>query len=272
MIDEQNLRAALLEQLRSWSLAGIGTLPRGTARPEDSLPPAELPIGTVGTAATETDSKSSPLPAPPAEALRPEPIDAAAPYGAPLPLVDRREVFRILSDEVAQCRCCAELVASRTQTVFGVGHLQPRLVFLGEAPGADEDRLGEPFVGAAGQLLNKIITAARLQRDEVYILNAIKCRPRNNRTPTDSEIATCRGYLERQLEILQPEFIVCLGGVAAKSLLQEKRPVSHLRKSFYTYRTSRVLVTYHPSYLLRDPSAKRLVWEDMQMLMREMGL
>lgn len=281
-MDVAELRRALLDQLHAWSLAGIETVPTGTAdrivldlggpaaaedsssAQRDAPPPASAGV------ADRNPPVAAPTSSPPEEI--PEPVDPQSPYGGALNADERRAVFRILSAEVSECRRCPELVASRSRTVFGVGNLQPRLVFLGEAPGADEDRVGEPFVGAAGQLLNKIIVAARLQREEVYILNAIKCRPRNNRTPLDGEIATCRGFLERQLEVLQPEYIVCLGGVAARALLQEKRPVGQLRQQFYPYRSSRVLVTYHPSYLLREPSAKRLVWEDMQLLMREMGL
>jgi DNA polymerase len=174
--------------------------------------------------------------------------------------------------EVAQCARCAELAAQRTQTVFGTGNPTPRLCFLGEAPGEDEDRQGEPFVGRAGQLLNKIIEACTWKRGETFILNVLKCRPPGNRTPQPDEVANCRGYFERQLEILQPEFICCLGAVAAHALLRTTRSLGQLRGQFHTYRHSRVLVTYHPSYLLRQPEMKRAAWEDMQLLMRAMGL
>jgi len=164
------------------------------------------------------------------------------------------------------------LAAKRTQTVFGVGNAEARLCFLGEAPGADEDRQGEPFVGAAGQLLNKIIEACTLKREEVYILNVLKCRPPQNRTPLPDETANCRAYFERQLEILQPEFICCLGAVAAQALLRTTQSLGRLRGRFHDYRGIRVVATYHPAYLLRYPDKKRDTWEDMKMLMREMEI
>jgi DNA polymerase len=146
------------------------------------------------------------------------------------------------------------------------------LVFIGEGPGADEDRVGEPFVGAAGKKLDKIIAAIKMDRSDVYILNTVKCRPPANRNPSLSELDHCWEYAERQLEVLQPEFICCLGSVAAKRVLNTTRPLGQLRQQFYSYRGSRVLVTYHPAYLLRTESANRLVWEDMKLLMKEMGI
>ncbi len=167
---------------------------------------------------------------------------------------------------------CTQLAETRTQTVFGVGNITPRLVFMGEAPGADEDRQGIPFVGRAGQLLTKIIEACTLRRDDVYILNTLKCRPPENRNPEPDEVQNCRGFFERQIDLLQPEFICCLGGVAAKSLLNTDLAIGKLRKRFHDYRGIPVLCTYHPSYLLRNPDAKRDVWEDMQLLMQRLGI
>jgi DNA polymerase len=178
----------------------------------------------------------------------------------------------VIQAEVAACSQCVELAARRTQTVFGVGNPLARLCFFGEAPGADEDRLGEPFVGRAGELLNRIIQACGLRREEVYILNVLKCRPPDNRTPNTEEVANCRPFFERQLEMLQPEFICCLGLTASEALLQTGQPMGRLRGRFFTYRGSRVLCTYHPSYLLRNPPAKASVWDDMQLLMKEMGI
>ena len=143
---------------------------------------------------------------------------------------------------------------------------------MGEAPGADEDLQGEPFVGRAGQLLNKIIEACTLKRGDVYILNTIKCRPPGNRNPLPNEVANCRGFLDRQLDVIRPEFICCLGTVAAQALLNTEESIGRLRKRFFDYRGCRVLCTYHPAYLLRNPAAKKDVWDDMQMLMREMGI
>ncbi len=184
----------------------------------------------------------------------------------------RKARFIELDQQIRACRLCDEICHFRHQTVFGEGPIRPTVCFMGEAPGADEDRMGVPFVGRAGQLLAKIIAAMQLRREDVYILNALKCRPPNNRTPSDHEVANCRPFVEAQLETLQPQFIVCLGAVAARSLLNVTRPIGQLRGKFYRYRGARVIITYHPSYLLRNEQAKRLVWEDMQMLMRELGI
>lgn len=189
-----------------------------------------------------------------------------------LSLDERSAEFERMNERVQACRLCSDIVTFRRQTVFGDGTLQPTICFFGEAPGADEDRVGEPFVGAAGQLLTRIIEAMGLKRAEVYILNALKCRPPQNRTPVPDEIDHCRQYAQAQLDILQPKFIVCLGAVAVRSLLQINNPVGQLRGRFHHYRGSQVVVTYHPAYLLRNEAAKKLVWEDMQMLMRELGI
>jgi DNA polymerase len=178
----------------------------------------------------------------------------------------------VIRAEVAACTLCKDLAGTRTQTVFGVGNPAARLCFLGEAPGADEDRQGEPFVGRAGMLLNRIIEACQLRREDVYILNVLKCRPPGNRNPLPDEAANCRGFLDRQLAAIRPEFICCLGLVAAQALLDTTEPMGRLRGKFFDYQGIRVLCTYHPAYLLRNPAAKRLVWDDMKLLMREMGV
>ncbi|MBN1912510.1 MAG: uracil-DNA glycosylase [Pirellulales bacterium] len=178
----------------------------------------------------------------------------------------------VIRQRVAGCTRCAELASTRTQTVFGTGNPQARLVMLGEAPGADEDRQGEPFVGRAGQLLTKILEACTLQREDVYILNILKCRPPGNRNPLPDEAANCREYLDAQLAIIQPEYICCMGAVAARNLLEVDTSIGKMRGKFYRYNDIKVLCTYHPAYLLRNPSAKRQVWEDMQFLMAEMGI
>jgi DNA polymerase len=185
---------------------------------------------------------------------------------------DAARSLAILRQEVADCTRCVELAGTRTQTVFGAGPPDARLCFFGEAPGADEDASGEPFVGRAGQLLTKIIEACTLKREDVYILNVLKCRPPGNRTPLPDEVANCRGFFERQFAAIAPEFICCLGTTAAQALLQTAEPIGRLRRRWFTVGSARVLCTYHPSYLLRNPAAKRDVWEDMQMLMGEMGL
>jgi DNA polymerase len=204
--------------------------------------------------------------------------DPAAPRGAderpPVerPAGDPAAALAVLREEVAACTLCRELAADRTQTVFGVGRPDARLVFFGEAPGADEDASGVPFVGRAGQLLTKIIEACRLTREDVYIMNVLKCRPPGNRPPQPDEVANCRGYFERQLEIIRPEFICCLGASAARALLATEEPIGKLRGRWFTHGSAAVICTYHPSYLLRNPAAKRDVWEDMKVLMSRMGV
>lgn len=178
----------------------------------------------------------------------------------------------VLQQEVAGCTRCDELARTRTQTVFGVGNPNAELCFIGEAPGADEDRLGEPFVGRAGQLLAKIIEACRMKREEVYILNMIKCRPPGNRNPLPDELSNCRGYLERQLALIRPEYICCLGAVAAQNLLGTTLSIGKLRGKVHEHRGAKIVCTYHPAYLLRNPAAKKDTWDDMKLLMREMGV
>ena len=190
---------------------------------------------------------------------------------SPLEFTERVEQLTVLQGEVAACTMCTELAGRRKNTVFGVGNPAAELCFLGEGPGADEDRIGEPFVGQAGQLLNKIIAACKMAREDVYILNTVKCRPPGNRNPNESELENCWPFAIRQLEILQPKFICCLGSVAAKTLLKSKQSIGRMRGQFFPYRGSQVMVTYHPAYLLRNPTAKKQVWEDMKMLMSQMG-
>ncbi len=184
----------------------------------------------------------------------------------------REERLCAVSGVVADCRRCTELAETRTQTVFGVGDPNARILFIGEAPGADEDKQGEPFVGRAGQLLTKIIEACGLKREEVYICNVLKCRPPGNRNPTDEEAANCREYLDAQLATVDPEYVVCWGSIAAKNLLATKSPIGKLRGRFHEHGRAKVLCTYHPSYLLRNPAAKKDVWEDMKFLFRDMGV
>ena len=180
--------------------------------------------------------------------------------------------LEVLAEEVSCCTLCDELASTRNKTVFGVGNPRARLVFLGEAPGADEDRRGEPFVGRAGQLLDKMLAACGLDRGEVYILNILKCRPPGNRNPTPEESLNCRRFLNRQLELIDPEFVCCLGAVAAQNLLETTTSIGKLRGRVHDYRGINVVCTYHPAYLLRNPAAKKPTWEDLQMLLGEMGL
>ena len=177
-----------------------------------------------------------------------------------------------IAASVAGCRLCQELAETRTQTVFGVGDPDAKILFVGEAPGADEDRLGEPFVGRAGKLLNQIIEACGMRREEIYICNILKCRPPGNRNPSPEEAGNCRQFLDGQIASVQPEYIVCWGSVAAKNLLDSTETIGRMRRQFFEYGGAKVLCTYHPSYLLRNPSAKKDVWEDMQLLFADMGV
>lgn len=176
-----------------------------------------------------------------------------------------------MAREVAACTLCA-LAKGRTQAVFGVGDPDARLMFVGEGPGADEDRLGEPFVGKAGQLLTKIIEAMGLRREDVYIANVVKCRPPGNRVPMFEEVQACLPYLREQIAIIGPELLVLLGATAARALLGTTASMGSLRGRFFDFQGTPVLCTYHPAYLLRNPAEKRKVWEDLQLAMKKLGL
>ena len=169
---------------------------------------------------------------------------------------------------VENCRACP-LHESRTNVVFGAGNENARLVFVGEAPGADEDRQGEPFVGRAGQKLTQIIEAIELSRSEVYIANVLKCRPPGNRNPLPEEIRACEPHLIEQLRLMKPKVICALGTFAAQTLLRTNQSISRLRGRFHTYQNVKLMPTYHPAYLLRNPKQKRQVWEDVQMVKAE---
>jgi DNA polymerase len=176
-----------------------------------------------------------------------------------------------LKKPVMACRRCP-LARTRTNVVFGEGNPKAKLMFIGEAPGADEDEQGRPFVGRAGQLLTKIIEAMGLEREDVFIANILKCRPPGNRNPLPTEIANCSPYLLRQVELIKPKVICALGKFAAQTLLNTETPISRLRGNFYDYHGTKLMPTYHPAYLLRNPGDKKLVWEDMQKIAKEMGI
>lgn len=171
---------------------------------------------------------------------------------------------------VLHCQKCAELARTRKTVVFGSGNVKARLMFVGEAPGHDEDVQGLPFVGKAGQLLTKIIESIGLERKQVFIANVLKCRPPGNRQPQPDEILNCEPYLIHQIECIQPVIICALGTFAAQTLLKRGENISRLRGRFYDYHGAKVLCTYHPAYLLRNPEDKRKVWEDMKMIKREL--
>ena len=183
---------------------------------------------------------------------------------------DFPDTLETVRADLGDCQRC-QLAGGRKNIVFGDGNLQAKLVFVGEGPGFEEDQQGLPFVGPAGQLLTRIIEAIKLDRTQVYICNVIKCRPPGNRNPQPDEINACFPFLERQLAAIQPDFIVALGTFAAQTLLGTATPISRLRRRFHDYNGIKVLPTYHPAYLLRNPDKKRDVWEDMKMLMKEYG-
>jgi uracil-DNA glycosylase family 4 len=233
------VRRQLRQRLESWRSAGVEFLPTAGAPPEG-----------FGAVAEEDEA-------------------AGGAAGG-----DQRVVeLNVLAERVSKCTRCAELCSTRTQTVFGVGPLDPDLCFIGEAPGADEDRQGEPFVGAAGQLLNRIISAMGMRREEVFICNILRCRPPGNRQPKPDEARNCREYLDGTLDLVRPKFICALGATAAQSLLATSKSLGKLRGEFHAYRGIPVLCTYHPASLLpsRSPQNKPLVWDDMKMLLAKLG-
>jgi DNA polymerase len=261
---KEKLQRQLRQHLASLRAAGVEWLPKASAKIEDR----ESRIGQ------EQASSRSSLLDPPSSIVDSRSSLLDPPSSIPsLTLEQRRQELQLLTEKVCQCTRCPELVATRTQTVFGVGPAGVEVCFVGEAPGADEDAQGEPFVGAAGQLLNRIIAACKMKREEVYICNIIKCRPPGNRTPLPHEAANCREFLERQLELVRPKFICALGATAAKYLLNTNQSIGQLRRRFHDYRGIPVICTYHPAYLLphRSPDKKKDVWEDMKMLLAKMG-
>jgi DNA polymerase len=221
---------------------------------------------TVKTAAAAT---AAPAPAVAAAARAPaahvdEPIDDGE---AAVPATEKPRTgkagLELVRDDLGDCKRC-KLAPSRTNLVFGVGNPDADLVFVGEAPGADEDAQGEPFVGKAGQLLTKMIEAMGYTREDVYICNVLKCRPPGNRNPEPDEVASCEPFLKRQLAAIRPRMIVALGKFAAQCLLRDDTPITRLRGGFRSYEGIPLMPTLHPAYLLRDPSKKKLAWEDLK--------
>jgi DNA polymerase len=252
-----------LESLRS---AGIEWLPTAPL-PEPSV------ILSPPSAGGEGHDKEAEL-APVAESAAPPSLfgtPEVEPSAPKLSVEERRHALEVLSERVSKCTRCAALVANRRQTVFGIGKIDPELCFIGEAPGSEEDLQGEPFVGPAGQLLNRIIAACGMRREEVYICNILRCRPPGNRLPLPDEAANCREYLDGTLALVRPRFICCLGACAAQNLLGINLPIGKMRGKFYEYHGIPVICTYHPAYLLRSPDKKRDVWDDMKKLLARMG-
>ena len=206
------------------------------------------------------------------EAIPPrKPIFAPPPVQTEIKPADKRTALRLIQEDIGECTRCA-LHKGRNKLVFADGSPDARLMFVGEGPGADEDAQGLPFVGRAGQLLNNMITAMGLKREEVYIANVVKCRPPGNRTPEPEEANTCSPFLFRQIDVVRPEVIVALGATAATYLLGQRQPLAGLRGRVHSFRGTKLIVTYHPAFLLRDPRQKKEAWADLQIAMRELGL
>ncbi|SIO58530.1 DNA polymerase [Singulisphaera sp. GP187] len=251
--------------------------PRGEVEPVRRPVPTPAPTPRVAVPAEVEPVRRPAAPPPPPRApivLPPSSLFGASERGNSIvPPAERPAQLAALAAEISGCQRCPHLAASRTQTVFGTGSATARLMFIGEAPGADEDRTGEPFVGRAGMLLTDMITKGMgLQRSEVYIANVLKSRPPENRDPTPDEIAHCLPYLDRQIEIVRPEFLCLLGRTAAQALLETALSLTRLRGKWHRCRGVLTMVTYHPSYLLRYPAYKKDAWDDLQMLMKQMGL
>jgi uracil-DNA glycosylase len=241
--------------------------PEPAADPPSALPTVELSAPVIGARA------APPVPAPPAASR----AAASALFGsvAGTSLFEERvendTLGRIQSDIGPDCTRC-KLHKARRNIVFGVGNPKAELVFVGEGPGHDEDLQGEPFVGRAGKLLTQMIEAMGLRRPDVYICNIVKCRPPENRLPEKDEIATCSPYLVRQLDVIKPKVICCLGACSAQTLLNTTQGISRYRGEWFDYRGARLIATYHPAYLLRNPAAKGEVWKDLQKIMAVLGL
>lgn len=270
-------RRALAARVRYYNDLGIYDFYRRPVEPNAALaaagnePPSRSPSGTrdgSGEGLQPGAARREPL----------GPVIEQA-YAAAENRVTQLQAIR---DDIGDCTRCILHKLGRSKIVFGVGNPQADLMFVGEGPGADEDIQGEPFVGRAGQLLNKMIEAMGLRRDNVYIANVVKCRPPGNRTPEKEECDTCSPFLMRQIEVIQPKVVVALGAVAAKNLLGMNDSMAHLRGRFYDFSPPRTFesswegcklaVTYHPAYLLRDPRQKAEAWKDLQMVMKFLGL
>ena len=230
-----------------------------------SAAPGRVTQAAAASKVTPAPVAASPVNAPPVTVL---------PVFGPLLFDERIEgdtLERIRADIGPNCTRC-KLHKGRTKIVFGVGNPKADLVFVGEGPGRDEDAQGEPFVGRAGKLLTQMIEAMGLRREDVYIANVVKCRPPENRLPEKDEIETCSPFLMRQLAVIQPKVICCLGSCSSQTLLQTSQGISRFRGEWFDFRGSKLIATYHPAYLLRNPAAKSEVWKDLQKVMAALGL
>jgi DNA polymerase len=280
---EKERVAAWLEYFNDLRIGGFyrnrggGKFSAAAAKKFASAPPRPMVVN----APADSQAKKPPVKSPPSKS----PVQSAATSASKvtvLPVAHGPSLFEAfervpndtlerIREDIGDCTRC-RLCEQRNKIVFGVGNPKADIVFVGEGPGRDEDAQGEPFVGRAGKLLTDMIKAMSLERSDVYIANVVKCRPPENRTPEHDEIATCSPFLLRQLEFIRPKVIVCLGNVAAQNLLGTNKSISHFRGQWFDFRGSRLIATYHPAYLLRNPAAKSDVWTDLKKVMSVLGL
>jgi DNA polymerase len=281
MIQDPELRRALVERVRYYRELGIYDFyKREVINASAASLLEEAPVGQSASEYREEMPRKSAVLAKP---VAPDPVPVLTVHPEQN-VVDTVAALRLIREDLGDCTRCKLHQQGRKQIVFGVGNPHADLMFVGEGPGADEDAQGEPFVGRAGQLLNNMIKAMGLRREEVYIANVVKCRPPGNRTPERDECETCSPFLMRQIAAIKPKVIVALGAVSAKNLLAINAPMSELRGRFYDFmpagvRSSdpewygaKLAVTYHPAFLLRDPRQKGEAWKDLQMVMKYLGL
>lgn len=268
-----------LDALQASGVTELPADPRLLEQGASPLSTQRLQVQTI-----DEGTRSAPLQAPKQEkqGVRTRPAQPVAHEEVPMATAPTKDLFssatldkvqtlEALRAEIGDCRRC-KLCQGRNNIVFGVGDPHAELMFVGEGPGRDEDLKGEPFVGRAGQLLTEIITKGmKMQRDEVYIANVVKCRPPDNRNPEPDEIAACQPFLMKQVELVKPKIIVALGTFAAQTLLQSKTAISRLRGVWHSYQGVKLMPTLHPAYLLRNPNDKKLVWQDIQAVLRDMG-
>ena len=280
-----DLRRALAERIRYYQQLGIYDFYRRAGAPSVEIPMVDVPAPAAIESFIQPEQREimSPKRAT-ASAVADESMFEVIATRAETAVADPVKALKLIREDLGDCTRCRLHKQGRKQIVWGVGNPEADLMFIGEAPGADEDIQGEPFVGRAGQLLTNMIKAMGLSREEVYIANIIKCRPPNNRTPERDECETCSPFLMRQIAVIKPKVIVALGAVAAKTLLAINDSMSNLRGRWYEFRptgvrsndpnwsSAKLAVTYHPAFLLRDPRQKKEAWKDLQMVMKELGL
>jgi DNA polymerase len=279
---DSTTRDALLARIRFYRDLGLTEFYRRpvsaelaaqlAAEPEVAAQPQPTPAPSLETHEPQSNFTLQPEAPQEDHAIPPrKPIQAALQIGIEVPAAQRAAALELIREEIGDCTRCA-LHTGRHKIVFGDGDAAARLLFVGEGPGADEDAQGIPFVGKAGQLLNNMINAMGLKREQVYIANVVKCRPPANRTPEPDEANTCSPFLFRQIDVVRPEVIVALGATAATYLLGQRQPLAGLRGRVHSFRGTKLIITYHPAYLLRDPRQKKEAWADLQIAMRELGL